>query len=135
MARRMFMSLLAVGLSAGTAVAAPPPATPADVAVFKERGAYVFRAAPDSLPLYTYDRDQAGKSSCAGSCAVAWPPFSVSEGSAPVGEWSIVKRDDGKSQWAWRGRPIYRFAHDGPEKANGDGLGGVWKLIPTLPAN
>ncbi len=129
------MAAFFVALSASAAIAAPPPPTPLDVATFQESGAYVFRAGEASLPLYTFDRDASGKSNCAGPCAAAWPPLAVTPGSAPVGEWSVIKRDDAKLQWAWRGRPVYTYAKDMPEKPTGDGLGGVWRLIPTLPAD
>jgi predicted lipoprotein with Yx(FWY)xxD motif len=52
-----------------------------------------------------------------------------------VGEWSLVRRADGADQWAWRGKPVYTFAKDAPEKPTGDGLDGVWRLLPTVPAD
>ena len=122
-------------MTAGAAVAASPPPTPAEVAVFKEKGSYVLRASGESMPLYTFDRDQPGKSNCNGPCATAWPPLAAGPGSASVGDWSVVKRDDGTFQWAWRGKPIYTFAKDSPEKATGDGIGGVWRLLPSVPAD
>lgn len=135
MIRPLLVSVLMLAAAAGSALAAPPPPTPGDVAVFKEGGAYVLRASRESRPIYTFDRDQPGKSNCNGPCATAWPPLVAGAGSAPVGDWSLVKRDDGTHQWAWRGRPTYTFAKDAPEKATGDGLGGVWRLIPTIPSN
>lgn len=127
-------ALLVSGVCQG-ALAAPPPPTPDAVAVFKEKGAYVLRAAQESLPLYTFDRDQVGRSVCNGPCATAWPPLAATAQSAAVGEWSVVKRDDGTLQWALRGRPVYTFAKDAPEKATGDGRGGAWRLVPSIPAN
>jgi predicted lipoprotein with Yx(FWY)xxD motif len=129
----LFPALLC--LIPAAAIAAPPPPTPAAVAVFKEKGAYVFRAGGESRPLYTSDRDQPGKSNCNGACATSWPPLAAEPGSAPVGDWSVIRRDDGAGQWAWRGKPIYTFANDGPEKATGDGGGGVWRLFPSVPAD
>ena len=135
MLRTALIGAAILGMSAAAAIAAPPPPTPGDVAVFKEKGAYVFRSANDSRPLYTFDRDAAGKSNCKDACATAWPPLAAAEGGAPVGDWSVIRRDDGSHQWAWRGRPVYTFAKDGPEKATGDGLGGVWRLLPTASAS
>lgn len=134
MIRVEILSSALLSLLAGAAIAAPP-ATPAAVAVFKEKGAYVLRASGDSLPLYIFDRDQPGKSNCNGPCAQAWPPLEAAPESASVADWSAIRRDDGTSQWAWRGKPVYTFVKDAPEKATGDGAGGVWRLIPTVPAN
>lgn len=135
MRRPVLISAFVLLATATAAMAAPPPPTPADVAVFKEKGAYVFRSSGESFPLYTFDRDQPAKSKCTGPCAAAWPPLAAAPGSAAVGDWSVIARDDGASQWAWRGKPVYTYAKDGPEKATGDGLGGVWRLIPPIPQN
>ena len=45
------------------------------------------------------------------------------------GDWSVVKRDDGSSQWAYKGKPVYTYAKDTAGKATGDGVGGVWHLV------
>lgn len=135
MIRLAILSPSLLCMAAGAAVAAAPPPTPADVAVFKEMGAYVLRDSGESLPLYTFDRDQPGKSNCNGPCAAAWPPLAATPESGGVGDWSVIKRGDGGFQWAWRGKPIYTFAKDSPEKASGDGAGGVWRLLPPIPAD
>lgn len=130
----MLRSLAAAAAAAalgGPAAAAPPPATPGDVSLFQEGRAYVMRS-NDSLPLYTFDKDAHGRSNCTGSCGALWPPLIASEGSKPVGEWTLVKRDDGSLQWAWRGRPVYTYAKDAPAKPSGEGVGGVWRLIPPI---
>ena len=130
---RLF-TIAAAGVAlASQAMAAPPPPTPADIATFMEGGAYVFRTDQTNYPLYTFDRDEPSKSNCTGRCAAAWPPVLVDEGSA-VGDWTTLQRDDGKMQWVWRGQPVYWFANDEPSKPTGDGMGGVWRLLPTIPA-
>jgi predicted lipoprotein with Yx(FWY)xxD motif len=80
--------------------------------------------------LYTYDKDTAGKSVCNWGCAVAWPPFTASEGASATGAWSIVVRDDGSRQWALDGKALYTFAADfRPGDVHGDGQGGVWHIV------
>ncbi|EMH3118748.1 hypothetical protein V6H04_003832, partial [Burkholderia multivorans] len=38
-------------------------------------------------------------------------------------------RDDGKMQWAYNGRPLYRWKMDRKAgDAGGDGVGGVWHV-------
>ena len=113
--------------------AAQPPQIPAAVQVTLQSGAYVMRSA-DSKPLYTFDRDSAGTSNCVDRCATAWPPLAAPAGAAPVGEWTIVSRADGSSQWAFQGKPVYSFVRDAAGVASGDGMGGVWHLLPTVPA-
>lgn len=55
------------------------------------------------------------------SCTDQWPPFLADERSDPVGEWTIIKRKDGRSQWAYEGFALYTSALD---RRPGDVLGG-----------
>jgi predicted lipoprotein with Yx(FWY)xxD motif len=101
--------------------------------MIQEGRAYVLRS-NENLPLYTFDKDARGRSNCIGACEALWPPLIASAGSTPVGEWSLVKRSDGKLQWAWRGKPVYTHAKDSFDKPTGDGAGGAWHLIrPIAP--
>jgi predicted lipoprotein with Yx(FWY)xxD motif len=72
------------------------------------------------MTLYTFSRDDAGKSNCYAKCAEYWPPLTAEAGAEPVGEFLIFARDDGTSQWAHRGQPLYLFALD---KQPGDTMG------------
>jgi predicted lipoprotein with Yx(FWY)xxD motif len=113
---------LAAALVAGCAVIAPPPAKAVDDAL----------VGPNGMTLYTFDRDEAGagKSACTGQCAANWPPLFASDPAAKVGEpWSVVTRDDGTKQWAYRGKPLYFWTRDQkPGERNGDGFNGAWRL-------
>jgi hypothetical protein len=72
-----------------------------------------------------FDKDASGKSNCNGGCAAAWPPFAVTNAALADGDFSIVKRDDGTSQWAFKGMPLYFFAGDAKAgDTNGDNQGG-----------
>ena len=80
--------------------------------------------------LYTFDKDEAGKSNCNGQCAVNWPPFTAAADSKAVGEYTVVTRDDGAKQWAQKGKPLYYFVGDAkPGDANGEGKMGVWHTV------
>jgi predicted lipoprotein with Yx(FWY)xxD motif len=86
---------------------------------------------PNGMTLYTFDRDTmgSGKSACNGPCATNWPPLMASASDAPMGDWTVVTRDDGSRQWAFRGKPVYYWAKD--TKAGdrtGDGFNNVWHL-------
>lgn len=86
---------------------------------------------PNGMTLYTFDRDVAGsgKSTCNGPCATNWPPLMAADTAKPMGAYTIVVRDDGKRQWAYKGWPLYYWTKD--TKAGdktGDGVNNVWKV-------
>ena len=91
---------------------------------------FVYRSCPGSQRLYTYDLDRDGRSLCNGACANAWPPVLAPASAHPLGQWSAIRRDDGKLQWAYRGRPVYSLLNDSLTQPKGDGRGGVWHLLP-----
>jgi predicted lipoprotein with Yx(FWY)xxD motif len=81
------------------------------------------------MTLYTFDGDSAGKSACAGPCAQNWPPLTAVAGAKPQGDWTVVGRDDGGSQWAYKGKPLYAFAKDQkPGDTAGEGVKGMWHV-------
>jgi predicted lipoprotein with Yx(FWY)xxD motif len=84
----------------------------------------------DGMTLYTYDRDPAtGGSACSGPCAVLWPPYRAAAGAVPAAGFSLIERADGRLQWAWKGRPLYRYAGDSkPGSTAGDRMNGVWHV-------
>lgn len=83
----------------------------------------------NGMTLYTFDKDAAGKSACNGPCATNWPPLYVVGDAAPSGEYSIVVRDDGKKQWALKGKPLYFWIKDQkPGDRTGDGVNNVWHV-------
>jgi predicted lipoprotein with Yx(FWY)xxD motif len=47
-----------------------------------------------------------------------------------MGDWTVIRRDNGLLQWAYRGKPVYSMFHDAPNTPRGDGEGGVWHLLP-----
>ncbi|MGU3326992.1 hypothetical protein ACLBXB_08635 [Methylobacterium mesophilicum] len=83
-----------------------------------------------SMTLYTFDKDMGGKSMCNGPCATNWPALMAASGSAASGDWTMVTRDDGTLQWAYKGKPLYTFAKDTkPGDITGDGfLNGAWHI-------
>ncbi len=65
----------------------------------------------DGKPLYTYDQDgTGGKSTCVAACAEEFPPYLVAKEAVAFGPWSIISRVDGSRQWAYQGRPLYRYS-------------------------
>jgi len=84
---------------------------------------------PQGLTLYTFDRDAGDKSACNGQCAANWPPLMAAPGTSASGSYSIITRDDGGKQWAYKGKPLYRFAKDAqPGDKTGDNFNNVWHV-------
>ncbi|MFB9262397.1 hypothetical protein ACFFWD_04310 [Bradyrhizobium erythrophlei] len=108
---------------ASTAFAAPPTKTETSA-----KGAVLTDA--KGMTLYTFDKDADGKSACNGPCATNWPVLKAEAGDKAEGGYSIITRDDGSKQWAYKGKPLYTFAKDQkPGDTTGDGfLNGAWHL-------
>jgi predicted lipoprotein with Yx(FWY)xxD motif len=122
MMKKILAGLLTVGAlaMAGAAWATPPGVTEKD-------GAFV---APDGKPLYTFARDTTpGKSACAAQCAAAWPALAADAAAKDDGDWTVVTRDDGAKQWAYKGKPLYLWVKDTkPGEVTGDGVNNVWHI-------
>jgi predicted lipoprotein with Yx(FWY)xxD motif len=82
------------------------------------------------MTLYVFDKDSDGKSVCNGPCATNWPPLMVIGDAKADGAYTIVIRDDGSKQWAYKGKPLYTWIKD--TKAgdiSGDGfLNNAWHI-------
>jgi predicted lipoprotein with Yx(FWY)xxD motif len=86
---------------------------------------------PSGMTLYTFDKDAggSGKSLCNGQCAANWPPFLAVDTDKASGDYSIITRDDGKKQWAIKGKPLYYWSKDvKPGEKTGDGFNKVWQV-------
>ncbi|HQQ70442.1 MAG TPA: hypothetical protein PLL92_09050 [Alicycliphilus sp.] len=83
---------------------------------------------PNGMTLYTFDKDTAGsgKSACNGACATNWPPLIATM--APSGDgYSLIQRDDGSMQVAYKGKPLYYWSKDSkPGDKTGDGMINAW---------
>ena len=112
-----FAALTTLSLSA----LAAPPAKMAD-------GVLV---GPNGMTLYTFDKDSGGKSVCNGPCATNWPPLMATDADKPEAGYTIITRDDGKKQWAYKDKPLYYWIKD--TKAGdktGEGMaGGTWHVV------
>jgi predicted lipoprotein with Yx(FWY)xxD motif len=81
------------------------------------------------MTLYTFDKDEKGKSNCYDKCAAAWPPLKAAADAKADDEWSVVDRTDGTKMWAYDGHPLYTYVDDKkPGDVAGDGKGGVWHV-------
>lgn len=85
----------------------------------------------NGMTLYTFDRDVpgSGKSVCNGPCAANWPPLMAPADMKGAGDYSVVVRDDGSRQVAYKGKPLYFWVKDAkPGDRTGDGVNNVWRL-------
>lgn len=117
----MTVTSLALGMSAFSHAA--------DVSVKKADGILVNAA---GLTLYTFDKDpvNSGKSVCNGPCAALWPPAIVAADVKASGDYSVITRDDGAKQLAYKGKPVYTYTPD--TKAGdraGDNFKDIWHVI------
>jgi predicted lipoprotein with Yx(FWY)xxD motif len=112
--------ILAIALAAPIAAFAQAPAKVVDGVIVNSAG----------MTLYTFDKDApgSGKSVCNGPCAKNWPPLAADASAKAGGEYSIVTRDDGGKQWAYKGKPLYLWIKDQkPGDKTGDGFNNnVW---------
>jgi predicted lipoprotein with Yx(FWY)xxD motif len=82
------------------------------------------------MSLYTFEQDQEpGKSTCNGACEQLWPPLAARAEDVSAGDWSVIARNDGSKQWAFRGKPLYAYSRDSdPGVTYGDDLNGQWTV-------
>jgi predicted lipoprotein with Yx(FWY)xxD motif len=127
MTKTVVAAVAATVLSLGASVALAQMAEPAKVADTSKGKALVDAKV---MTLYVLDRDNVvGKSTCNGQCATNWPPFMASSDAMNMGAWTVVTRDDGSKQWAYKGKPLYNSKDD--KKAgdvDGDGRNNVWHI-------
>ena len=121
MFRTVFATLVAVLLATSITVSAQPK--PA----MKAADGTLTNAA--GMTLYVFDKDAGGKSACNGPCAANWPPLMVVGDVSGSGDWTIIVREDGGKQWAYKGKPLYTWSKDGKAgDKTGDNVNNVWHV-------
>jgi predicted lipoprotein with Yx(FWY)xxD motif len=88
--------------------------------------------------LYLFQKDTGTSSTCAGACAVDWPPL-LENGTPAIGSGAnasllgTTTRPNGTRQITYHGHPLYTFAKDTKAgDTNGQGLsafGGSWYAV------
>jgi predicted lipoprotein with Yx(FWY)xxD motif len=124
--KKTAVSLLMAGMLAACSMMQATAAGPAKVTDGMLTG-------NNGMTLYTFDKDAAGsgKSVCNGPCATNWPPLLAMDSDKASGDYSVITRDDGKKQWALKGKPLYYWAKDQkPGDKTGDGfLNNAWHIV------
>ena len=85
--------------------------------------------------LYTYSKDtKGGAPTCTGSCASTWPPATGTPQAGPAdhfpGTFALVKGAGGVGQITYNGYPLYLFKGAKPLSTAGNGIGGLWHVVP-----
>lgn len=117
----LFAGMLLLAACSSKYAYSAPPAKVTEGLLTDEKG----------MSLYIFDKDVAGagKSVCNGQCASNWKPLPARDDDQASGEWSVISRDDGKKQWAYKGKPVYLWVGDKmPGDRTGDGMANVWHL-------
>ncbi|MBO6565646.1 MAG: fasciclin domain-containing protein [Pseudomonadales bacterium] len=79
--------------------------------------------------LYTFENDLGlSSSACNNDCALNWPPVTSTDGAvANIPGLTLISREDGSEQVAFKGRPLYFFSGDeGAGDINGNGVSDAW---------
>jgi predicted lipoprotein with Yx(FWY)xxD motif len=79
-----------------------------------------FRFNPLGTQRHSGTSTNPGAAACGADCLPSWLPLKAPTDAAAADDWTVVTRDDGTRQWAWKGWPLYTYAQD---KAFGDALG------------
>lgn len=64
------------------------------------------------MTLYIYRKDPVATSLCSGQCALNWPPLYADTAVEPIGDFGVIERNDGRLQWAYQERALYRWVGD-----------------------
>jgi predicted lipoprotein with Yx(FWY)xxD motif len=107
---------------------------PSAVALSSNAGKWIYKSFPALLPLYIFDGEPDGVSACDKTCSAVWPIIQANKDDKPMGLWTIVKRDDGRLQWAFRNKPVYTYFEDSSNDPRGVGKDMDWYLEDTAIA-
>lgn len=125
--RHLLVTLAAVALTACSSMEGMMKSAPA-APTMTSNGVLANSA---GMTLYTFDKDASGsgKSVCNGPCATNWPPLMAAADAKASGDYTIITRDDGGKQWAYKGKPLYLWIKDSkPGDKTGDGVNNVWRV-------
>lgn len=88
------------------------------------------------MPLYVFDKDANGTTTCYGACAATWPPYTIRDvaslmnvQSGVKGDVGFITRADDAKQVTYNGKPLYFYTLDaGTSTPQGVGVHGLWQL-------
>jgi predicted lipoprotein with Yx(FWY)xxD motif len=131
------IALVLASAMPATAVPQSAPALPAAVSIMQSGDAPILVSTATGMTLYVNAKDPPGVATCLNKpqgkrgpiCSEQWPPLEAVPGDTTIGEYTVVKRDDGLLQWAYRGKPLYLSSKDQvPLDTHGEGVEGTWHI-------
>ncbi len=87
------------------------------------------------MTIYAADASAVrGKPACAlSSCYDRWSPVSAAQLANPIGDFTLISRDDGSKQWAYKGKALYTFSGDEiPGDSNGIGADKKYQIAMVV---
>lgn len=120
--------------SSGTVSFSFPPQGTTFMIVAHTALGYVMAQANGQV-VYTYAKDvKGGSPTCTGSCAASWPPVTGTPKAGPAdtfpGTFGVIKGSGGVEQVTYNGYPLYTFQGAQSYSVAGNGIGGVWHVVP-----
>jgi predicted lipoprotein with Yx(FWY)xxD motif len=94
-------------------------------------------ATPEHQALYYWTEEDDFQVHCTDECAEAWPPLIVKSAddipdpavAIPIpGTFGVIERPDGQLQVTHERRPLYTYAHEGPDEVLCDDVDG-WFVV------
>jgi predicted lipoprotein with Yx(FWY)xxD motif len=92
---------------------------------------------PNGMTLYIFTPDPLDGSNCYEGCAERWPPLLVRNADSLTvadglpGEVGVIERTTGTMQVTYNGMPLYYWWADvATGQTRGQGIGGVWWVVP-----
>ncbi len=126
------LGMLAVHAQVAAQQQSPDVQTPPEITIQPMPPGPMF-ADVKGYTLYVSERDaEAGKSSCVGACTSEWIPLRAAADSKAFGDWMLVARNDGAPQWAYKGRPLYRYGKESKPRW-ADGQNQLWRYALVSP--
>ncbi len=121
----------------------PPAGTPAAAGVTVRTGPSAFGSVlfgRAGQAVYLFDKERSSRPRCYGGCADAWPPVLTDGDPRAAGRvrgdlLGTTERRDGSVQVTYDGRPLYYYAHEGPDEVTCHDVvefGGRW--LAVVPA-
>ena len=116
-----------------------PPVGTTVMIVQKSAIGYVLAEANHQV-VYTYSKDRKGGTpTCTGTCAATWIPATGTPQAGPAdvfpGQFGLVTRSDGSKQITYNGYPLYLLKGAQPLTTTGNGMDGVWHVVPLSASN
>ena len=66
----------------------------------------------DGRTLLFAEDGRTGGAACVGACAGEFPPLLAPDGAEPFADWSLLRRADGRLQWAYQLRPLHTWSRE-----------------------